>query len=208
MEYWPWWFGSVALALITVGFWYVLRRPLGVSGSWTAVLSWREARELRNAERAMRRDPADANDALMAATIAQFGTEAAYQVMSGAARATSAPTPVTARRRTSIPWTAHLAFLVAMLAGGLFVAAVRGDFSLHRDMGATYVHLFGTGLGAYLTLLAGGIAVGFGTQMGGGCTSGHGLSGCARLVPASLIATAAFFATAVAASFVLEVIAR
>jgi uncharacterized membrane protein YedE/YeeE len=208
MEYWPWWLGSVALALITVGFWYVLRRPLGVSGSWTAVLSWREARELRNAERAMRGDPAVANDALMAATIAQFGAAAAHQAMSGAARTISAPTPVTARRRTRIPWTAHLAFLFAMLVGGLFVAAVRGDFALHRDMGATYVHLFGTGLGAYLTLLAGGVAVGFGTQMGGGCTSGHGLSGCARLVPASLVATAAFFATAVAASFVLEVMAR
>lgn len=44
MEYWPWWLGSFVLALVTVGFWYVLRRPLGVSGSWTAVLGWREAR--------------------------------------------------------------------------------------------------------------------------------------------------------------------
>lgn len=208
MEYWPWWLGSVALALITVGFWYVLRRPLGVSGSWTAVLSWREARELRLAERAMRRDAAGANDALMAATIAQFGAEAAYQMLNKVAPAANAPKPDATRRRTRIPWTAHVAFLLAMLVGGLFVAAVRGDFALHRDMGATYAHLFGTGLSAYLALLAGGLAVGFGTQMGGGCTSGHGLSGCARLVPASLIATAAFFGTAVAASFLLEVIAQ
>lgn len=204
MEYWPWWLGSVALALITVGFWYVLRRPLGVSGSWTAVLSWREARERRQVERAMRDNAVGANDALMAATIAQFGARTAYQAMAGAARAA----PVPSRRRTSIPWTAHLAFLLAMLVGGLFVAAVRGDLALHRDMGATYAQLFGTGVGAYLTLLAGGIAVGFGTQMGGGCTSGHGLSGCARLVPASLIATAVFFGTAVAASFVVEMLAR
>lgn len=208
MEYWPWWLGSVALALITVGFWYVLRRPLGVSGSWTAVLSWREARELRNAERAMRRDPSVVNDALMAATIAQFGSATAYETMNGATPAAAASSPVAARRRTRIPWTAHLGFLLAMLVGGLFVAALRGDLALHRDMGAAYARLFGSGLGAYLALLAGGIAVGFGTQMGGGCTSGHGLSGCARLVPASLVATAAFFATAVAASFVLEVLAR
>lgn len=149
-------------------------------------------------------DPARASDALMAATIAQFGAHTAAQAMTGAARATPVPT----QRRTSIPWTAHLAFLLALLVGGLFVAARRGDLALHRDRGAAYARVFGTGAGAYLALLAGGIAVGFDTPMAGGCTSGHGLSGCARLVPASLVATAAFFAMAVAASFVLEVIAR
>lgn len=41
-------------------------------------------------------------------------------------------------------------------------------------------------------LVAGGFLVGFGTRMGGGCTSGHGVCGISRLSPRSLVATAAF----------------
>ena len=41
-------------------------------------------------------------------------------------------------------------------------------------------------------LVAGGVLVGFGTRMGGGCTSGHGVCGISRLSPRSLVATASF----------------
>ena len=41
-------------------------------------------------------------------------------------------------------------------------------------------------------LVAGGLLVGFGTRMGGGCTSGHGVCGISRLSPRSLVATASF----------------
>lgn len=41
-------------------------------------------------------------------------------------------------------------------------------------------------------LVAGGLLVGFGTRMGNGCTSGHGVCGVARLSPRSLAATASF----------------
>ena len=37
-----------------------------------------------------------------------------------------------------------------------------------------------------------GLLVGFGAGYGGGCTSGHGVCGIARLSPRSLIATAVF----------------
>ena len=47
-----------------------------------------------------------------------------------------------------------------------------------------------------IALLFGGKMVGFGTQMAGGCTSGHGLSGSAQLIPASLLSTAIFFGSA------------
>ncbi len=46
-------------------------------------------------------------------------------------------------------------------------------------------------------LVAAGLLVGIGTRLGGGCTSGHGVCGIARLSPRSLIATAVFFAVAV-----------
>ena len=52
-------------------------------------------------------------------------------------------------------------------------------------------------------LFAGGVLVGFGTRLAGGCSSGHGLSGCGRLRPVSMVATAVFFGTAVIVSFLL-----
>jgi uncharacterized membrane protein YedE/YeeE len=47
-------------------------------------------------------------------------------------------------------------------------------------------------------LVAGGLLVGFGTRLGAGCTSGHGVCGIARLSPRSLVATATFMVVAVA----------
>lgn len=44
-------------------------------------------------------------------------------------------------------------------------------------------------------LVLGGLLVGFGTQLGSGCTSGHGVCGVSRLAPRSLVATAVFVAT-------------
>lgn len=43
-----------------------------------------------------------------------------------------------------------------------------------------------------ITLLLGGLLVGFGTRLGSGCTSGHGVCGMSRLSPRSLAATAMF----------------
>jgi uncharacterized protein len=54
-----------------------------------------------------------------------------------------------------------------------------------------------------LIIIAGGLLVGFGTRLGGGCTSGHGVCGLARLSLRSVVATALFMATAVVTSFLL-----
>jgi uncharacterized protein len=51
-------------------------------------------------------------------------------------------------------------------------------------------------------LIAGGLSVGFGTRLGGGCTSGHGVCGIARLSARSLVATAVFMAVGAAVVFV------
>ncbi len=61
------------------------------------------------------------------------------------------------------------------------------------------------GLVMIAVLFVGGVLVGFGTRLAGGCSSGHGLSGCGRLYPTSLLATAVFFGTAVLVSFVLAI---
>ena len=55
-----------------------------------------------------------------------------------------------------------------------------------------------------LLLVPGGLLVGFGTRLGGGCTSGHGVCGTARLSKRSLVATAAFMASGVIVVFLLR----
>jgi uncharacterized membrane protein YedE/YeeE len=57
-----------------------------------------------------------------------------------------------------------------------------------------------------LLLVAGGLIVGFGTRLGSGCTSGHGVCGIARLSPRSLIATATFMAVAALTVFVVRTV--
>ena len=51
-------------------------------------------------------------------------------------------------------------------------------------------------------LIAAGLLVGFGTRLGSGCTSGHGICGNARLSPRSMVATATFMAFGIITVFI------
>jgi uncharacterized membrane protein YedE/YeeE len=51
---------------------------------------------------------------------------------------------------------------------------------------------------------AAGLLVGFGTRVGGGCTSGHGVCGLGRFSLRSLAAVIVFMATGMAATFVMR----
>lgn len=58
--------------------------------------------------------------------------------------------------------------------------------------------------GVWLLLAVSGLLVGFGTRYGGGCTSGHAITGLSTLQVPSLIATVAFFAGGIlSANFLL-----
>ncbi len=75
------------------------------------------------------------------------------------------------------------AFLGGLLLGGLVAVALSPavfESTLERSAGAL--------------ILAGGL-VGVGTQLGGGCTSGHGVCGIGRLSKRSIVATVTFMAT-------------
>ncbi len=50
--------------------------------------------------------------------------------------------------------------------------------------------------GSWALLVVAGLLVGFGARLGGGCTSGHGVCGIARLSPRSIVATGLFMASA------------
>ena len=53
-------------------------------------------------------------------------------------------------------------------------------------------------------LIIAGLLVGFGTRLGSGCTSGHGVCGLARRSPRSLVATATFIMFGVLTVFLLR----
>jgi uncharacterized protein len=78
------------------------------------------------------------------------------------------------------------AFVAGLIAAPL-LAAVAGAPLPHPAVPA--------GLGV---VVAAGFLVGLGSRMGGGCTSGHGVCGTARLSPRSLVFTGIFMMSAVA----------
>lgn len=53
-------------------------------------------------------------------------------------------------------------------------------------------------------IIIAGLLVGFGTLLGNGCTSGHGVCGISRLSPRSLIATFVFMFTGIVAVFIFR----
>lgn len=86
----------------------------------------------------------------------------------------------------------RVAFLVGLIgAAGLYLHFVPGAF-VPREAFPPWA------------LLAAGSLVGFGTRMGNGCTSGHGVCGLGRLSFRSLVAVVTFMATAIATTFVVR----
>ena len=55
-------------------------------------------------------------------------------------------------------------------------------------------------------LILGGLCVGWGTQMGAGCTSGHGVCGLGRRSPRSLVAVLTFMLVAMLTVWLLKVV--
>lgn len=88
--------------------------------------------------------------------------------------------------------------------------AWRAAFLLGLPLGATTMirathDLHGFAISAsWPLLIAGGLLVGFGTALGNGCTSGHGVCGVARGSRRSIIATCTFMASAMTTLFVLR----
>lgn len=84
------------------------------------------------------------------------------------------------------------AFMGGLLASGVIVAVL---------IGPAPAMLPGIGMP---TLVIAGLLVGFGTRLGNGCTSGHGVCGISRLSWRSLMATLTFMAAGVVTVYVLR----
>ncbi len=199
-HFWSWWHGGMVLGAITVAFWIVLHLPLGVSNSWDKLSVWRRERARERQEAVVQNaDPNQIRDALMAETLAQFGSEAVAKLPSVPA---TGPQPAPPQPR--LPVTAHLVFLVMIGIGGGLSALLNNGFGVRFDLGPVHRAFFGDGVALWIALFAGGALAGFGTRLAGGCTSGHGLSGMSCLQLGSLIATLSFFTTAIVVSLAIE----
>lgn len=79
----------------------------------------------------------------------------------------------------------NLAFVAGLLAGPYLYAAVFGQLPAV------------TVSAPWPLILIAGLLVGFGTRMGSGCTSGHGIMGLARFSRRSIAATLTFLITGI-----------
>ena len=95
---------------------------------------------------------------------------------------------LTLRFNEEFSWRA--AFMAGLLAGAAAMPAL-GAFDPASIAFA----------GGPVRIAAGGLLVGFGTAIGAGCTSGHGICGISRLAPRSIASTAIFMGVAVATVF-------
>lgn len=82
-----------------------------------------------------------------------------------------------------------------------FIAGLLAAGFLWHALGFAPAPREGFGLG---WALAAGLLVGFGTRMGAGCTSGHGVCGLGRLSARSLVAVVTFMATGGIAVYVVR----
>jgi uncharacterized membrane protein YedE/YeeE len=89
-----------------------------------------------------------------------------------------------------LPLTIAWAFLVGSPLGALLIMATT---DWHQAL-----------FGSTPLLIIAGLLVGFGTRLGSGCTSGHGVCGISRLSQRSLVATATFIAAGVATVLLLS----
>lgn len=76
-------------------------------------------------------------------------------------------------------WSVAVVFIFGLMIGAAAVSLIFGPIEAEFPPATGW-------------LVAGGLITGFGTRMGSGCTSGHGVCGMSRLSPRSLIATATF----------------
>ena len=93
-------------------------------------------------------------------------------------------------RAGDVSW--RVAFLLGLVvAAGLYMALVPGALLPRGDF-------------PHGGLVVAGLLVGFGTRMGNGCTSGHGVCGLGRFSLRSLVAVLVFMATAIATTFLVR----
>jgi uncharacterized protein len=91
----------------------------------------------------------------------------------------------------------RLPFLLGLLLGGAISAMSGGGWHPTWDLGLLDQATGWGPIGKSVWMFAGGLCIGFGTRLAGGCTSGHGIFGLANLEWPSLVATLSFMASGI-----------
>ncbi|OJF69989.1 hypothetical protein BK026_15070 [Alteromonas sp. V450] len=85
----------------------------------------------------------------------------------------------------------RLAFIGGIILSAVLYIMFVGELHIQPQMSSAW-------------LIVAGLLVGFGTRLGSGCTSGHGVAGLSRLSPRSIVATLTFMAAAVVTTTVIR----
>ena len=83
------------------------------------------------------------------------------------------------------------AFLAGIVLSAVLYIAFTGGMQVQTQMGSAW-------------LVVAGLLVGFGTRLGCGCTSGHGVAGLSRLSPRSIVATLTFMGAAIITTTIIR----
>lgn len=83
---------------------------------------------------------------------------------------------------TGAPRNVAIAFVIGLPLGAFLIARTLGTIQVSFPA-------------SIWPLIIGGLLVGYGTRLGSGCTSGHGVCGLSRLSPRSMVATGMFMAS-------------
>lgn len=196
--YLPWWGGALGLASVAIGFHYSVGKPFGFSGTLEKIIYPKETTLAAEADAFFSNSSEQELTALLEA--------ATQNAMQASAKALSiepaAPAPLSKGHDLSAGawgYLSQILFVLGILLGGLL------DFWLSSPtLLALSPASDGHPLKPILACIAGGLLVGFGTRLGGGCTSGHGLFGCGQGQIASVLATCLFLSTAIATTFALH----
>lgn len=95
-------------------------------------------------------------------------------------------------KRLDVSW--RVSFLIGLLFGGIVLRFFRPEVFLQSSSALWGDYIFA------------GLLVGFGTLLGNGCTSGHGVCGISRMSVRSIIATATFITFGILSLYVFKVL--
>ena len=113
------------------------------------------------------------------------------------------PMPYFQRRALTSARTWRLPFVGGLVLGGMLSAVLGGTWTPTWNLGV-FDEAIGFGpAGKVMWMFGGGLLIGFGTRLAGGCTSGHGIFGLSNFEAPSLVSTLSFMAGGIVATHVI-----
>lgn len=97
----------------------------------------------------------------------------------------------------------RLPFMVGLVLAGVLSALTSGGWHLMGDSGMLDQVVGLSDPQKFIWMFCGGLCIGFGTRLAGGCTSGHGIFGISTFQWPSLVATLSFMGAGAGTTFLI-----